>query len=40
MQAESESAEAKLLIGAAAGNPAAVRALLDGFGPRSMGSCT
>src|SRR5436309_9298994 len=37
MQAESASAEAELLLGAAAGKPAAVRALLDGFGPAVYG---
>jgi RNA polymerase sigma-70 factor, ECF subfamily len=37
MQAESESGEAELLMGAAAGNATAVRALLDGFGPAVYG---
>ena len=37
MLAESRSAEAELLVGAAAGKPAAVRALLDRFGPAVYG---
>src|SRR5438067_7233346 len=37
MLAESRSSEAELLVRAAAGKPAAVRALLDGFGPAVYG---
>jgi RNA polymerase sigma-70 factor (ECF subfamily) len=37
MPAQPESAEAELLVGAAAGNAVAVRALLDEFGPAVYG---
>src|SRR5438093_13764826 len=37
MLAESRSSETELLVGAAAGKPASVRALLDQFGPAVYG---